>query len=230
MNIRNRIRSLFLAVSSMLVLLSCIQSTVPIKCTLKGVVIDRPQSSQILLLKHGDDPRINAVYIPINDGKFEYVLNCEHEEQYEIIFNDEFERGSVRLVSFFSERGVINFTLYPEDRFIENIVEGGKLTKEYRNHLIPILKKYEEIEKEFLVKSKQYLEENFGEVLNKNETLEDDLRSKVEQLDKNGIDIEPVIQAITEMQQSLYQEVNREIKLLTLQFIKEHPTIAGYSA
>ena len=230
MNIKNRIRTLFLAVSSMLVLSSCTQSTVPIKCTLRGVVIDRPQSSQLLLLKQGDDPRINAVYIPINDGKFEYVLNCEHEEQYEIIFNDEFERGgSVRLVKFFSERGVINFTLYPEDRFIENIVEGGKLTKEYRNYLIPILKKYEAIEKEFLAKSKQYFEENFGEVLNKNERLEDDLRSKVEQLGKEGVDIKPVIQVITEMEQSLYKEANQEIKLLTLQFIKEHPTIAGYS-
>jgi len=88
------------------------------------------------------------VYIPINDGKFEYVLNCEYEEQYDLVFEDEYEQGSWKNVSFFSEQGVINFTLYPSDRFNENRIEGGKLTREYWDYLGAVLKIYEPIQKE----------------------------------------------------------------------------------
>ena len=65
----------------------------------------------------------------------------------------------------FSEHGAINFTLHPTNRFNENKVEGSKLTRDYWDYLNPILNKYEEIQKEFLTKSKRYLEDNFGEVL-----------------------------------------------------------------
>ena len=229
MNTINRINKLFLIVSSALVISCFNQPTGSIKCTLKGEVKDRPQSSHLLMCKQGEDPRIHGIKIPIVNGKFEYILNCEHEERYELVFDDEFASGSMRVISFFSERDVINFTLHPTGQFNENKIEGGKLTREYWDYLTPIINRYDAIEKEFLAKSKQYLEDNFGEVLNKHETLEDDLRAKVEQLGKSGVDIEPVIQVITEMEQSLYQEANQEIKLLTLQYIREHPSIAGYS-
>jgi len=227
---KNRISKLCLVASSILVILvGCTQPNGSIKCTLKGVVIDRPQSSHLILCKQSADPRIHGIEIPIIDGKFEYTLNCEHVERYELAFNEEYETGSYRHFSFFSEHGVINLTFHPTDRFNENRVKGSKLTREYWDYLNPILNKYEEIKKEFHAKAKRYLEDNFGEVLNTHETFEDNLRAKVEQLGKDGVDIEPIIQVITEMEQSLYREVNQEIKLLTLQYIKEHPTIAGYS-
>ena len=144
-------RKLFfcLLLSSMFVMSSYSKSTKLIKSTLKGEVIDRPQSSQLLLLKQDEDPRIKSVYIPINNGKFEYILNCEYEEQYELIFYDEFEQNSFRAVLFFSEQGVINFTLHPTDRFNENKVEGSKLTKAYWDYLNPILNKYKAKKIEF---------------------------------------------------------------------------------
>lgn len=227
MNIRNRICMLCLIASSVLGISSC--TTGSIKCMLKGEIIDRPQSSRLLLYKQSEDPRINGIDIPIVNGKFEYNLNCEHEERYELAFNDEYESGSWSPVSFFSEHGVIKLVLHPIDRANENKVEGSKLTRAYWDYLTPILNKYEAIEKESLTKSKQYLEDNFGAVLNKHETLEDDLKAKIEDLANDGVDIEPVIQAIAEMEQSLYLEANQETKLLTLQYIKEHPTIVGYS-
>jgi len=196
---------------------------------LKGEVIDRPQSSRFILYKQNEDPRIHGIDIPIVNGKFEYVLNCEHVERYELAYNDEYESGSWRPIVFFSERGVINFTLHPRDRFNEDKIEGSKLTRGYWDYLNPILNKYEVVNKEFLTKSKRYLEDNFGEVLNNQETLEEDIRVKVEQLDKDGVDIEPIIEHINKMEQSLYQEVNQAINLLTLQYIKENSTIAGYS-
>jgi len=227
MNINSCISKLCLVVASMLVISGC--TTDSIKCTLKGEVIDRPQSSRIILYKQNEDPRIHGIDIPIVNGKFEYVLNCKYEEQYELAFNDEYTSGSWRPVSFFSERGVINFTLHPTDRFNEDKVEGSKLTREYWDYSHQIFNKQDAIEKEFLTKSNQYLEDNFGEILNKHETFKGDIRAKVEQLSKDGIDVDPVIQVFTEMEQSLHQEADQEIKHSILQYIKEHPTIVGYS-
>jgi len=228
MNFRNCIRTLCLFVLGMFVISSCAQSTSAIKCTLKGEIIDRPQSTQFILYKQNEDPRIHGIDIPIVNGKFEYVLNCEHVEKYELAFNDEYESASWRPIAFFSEQGVIKL-LHPTDRFNENKVEGSKLTKAYWDYLNPILNKNSVIDKEFLAKSKQYLEDNFSEVLNKHETPEDDLRAKVELLGKEGIDTEPVIQAITEIEQSLHQEAHQEIELSTLKYIKEHSTLVGYA-
>ena len=144
-----------------------------IKCTLKGDVIDRPQSSQLLLLKQGEDPRINAVYIPINDGKFEYILNCEHEEQYELIFKDEFERGYMTPIQFFSEHNVINFTLHSTDdnRFDKNIVKGGNLNREYSDYFSHVSNMGNAVMSAY----NKYLNDNYSEALNKYGLLNKDL-------------------------------------------------------
>ncbi|HOF21144.1 MAG TPA: TlpA disulfide reductase family protein [Bacteroidales bacterium] len=227
MNVKNSISIFFLVAACVLVISCC--TTEAIKCTLKGEVADRPQTNQIILYKQSEDPRIHGIVIPIVNGKFEYVLNCEHVEQYQFVFDDDLEQGSFRPVSFFSERGAIKFTLYPNDRYNENKVEGGKLTRDYWDYLTPILMKYESVKNEFIAESIKYLENNYGEVERKHEMPEDDIRAKVEQLGKDGVDINPVMQAITELQQSLYSKANRETERQALQYITEHPNIAGYS-
>ena len=129
MIIRNCISTLCLVVASILV--SCGYSTGTVECTLKGKVLDRPDSKKLILIKQGEDLRIHGVHIPIVDGKFEYLLNCDHEELYELVFYDEFEQGAYLPALFFLERGIINFTLHPSDKFSKNKVKGGKLNKKY---------------------------------------------------------------------------------------------------
>jgi hypothetical protein len=186
-----------------------------IKSTLKGVVKDRPQSRRLLLLKQGEDPRINAVDIPIKGGKFEYILNCEHEEQYELIFYDEFEQGAFRPVSFFSEHGVINFTLHPTDQYDKNIVEGGKLNKEYWDYFSKVLN----TSKAVLDAYNAYLVDNYSEVLKKHGALEKDFNEKIKQLSKEGINVSQALKAISET-------TSQEMSQWQLQYIKENPTIA----
>ena len=186
MSIKNSISTLLLVLSSILLVSSC--ATNSTKVTLKGEVIDRPQSNLLILYKASGDPRVDAVKIPIVNGKFEYVLNYEHEELYELLFEEEFERGSVIPVPFFSEPGIINFTLYPEDRFRENNVKGGKSNDEYWNYWNSIMDKLQAVDLE--VK-----------------------QSNVDEIEK----------------QKMWQTVFREKNLFTLQYIKEHPTIVGYS-
>ena len=81
-----------------------VKNNAPIKCVLKGEVINRPQSSRITLTKRGEDLRsAKLIYIPIRNNKFEYVLNCDVEQAYELTFFDEYEYdGGWRPISFIS--------------------------------------------------------------------------------------------------------------------------------
>ena len=213
---KSSISTLCLLVSSILVISGC--TTGAIKCTLKGEVMDRPQSSRVILYKQSEDPRIHAIDIPIVNGKFEYVLNCEHEERYELVFNDDFESGSFMPVSFFSERGVINFVLYPTDRFNENKINGGKLTREYWDYFSKVLNVNKAVENAF----NAYLEDNYSEILNKHGALKKDFNEKLRLLNKDGINVSSALKSISD---STY----REFDIWQLQYIKENSTIVGYS-
>ncbi|WP_051697914.1 TlpA disulfide reductase family protein [Prevotella sp. 10(H)] len=107
-------------------------SSAPIKCLIKGEVIDRPKSNLLYLKKKGADARVNRIVIPIKNGKFEHELNCDGIEVYELTFKDEMMDGSWVPVPFFSENGTIEMKLYPyEEAYEKNIIKGGPLTKEY---------------------------------------------------------------------------------------------------
>jgi thiol-disulfide isomerase/thioredoxin len=104
----------------------------PVQCLLKGEVINRPQSSRIALLKGGADFRTAKVtYIPIHDGKFEYMLYASAEEAYELIFHDEILRSAWYSVVFIAEPGTCYFTLNSEDKWKNNSIRGGKHTETY---------------------------------------------------------------------------------------------------
>jgi len=124
-----------------------------IKCTLKGVVKDRPESNELVLLKEGESMRYTqGISIPINDGKFEHTFYCNYEELYQLVFADERTQGAWKPIKFISEDGVINFTLHPKNQFDMNIVEGGVFNKEYRDFEIEGLNKQKGIMEEFNTK------------------------------------------------------------------------------
>ena len=194
MNIRNRFRVFCLVVSSILVLSINAQS---FSVTLRGTVIDRPQSSQLMLIKYGEDARSTEwISIPIVDGKFEYVLNCDHEELYQLIFYDEWRRAAWKPVEFISEQGVINFTLHPFNLSHENIVEGGALNKAFQDFII--------------------------EGSDREKRLEEKIETQIGKLSEDAPDFSSAMEAVVD---SLVQE----FALWVLQYVRERPTIAGYS-
>jgi thiol-disulfide isomerase/thioredoxin len=95
-------------------------STSFIHCKIKGEVIDRPESNQLILLKKGEDARVAGKYITIQNGKFEYELDCNNPEAYELIFFDELNNS--KSITFFAESGTVYFKLYPMNRFKENVI------------------------------------------------------------------------------------------------------------
>ena len=199
---------LLFEISGMSVMSSCSyqkpQHFGSIQCTLKGEVIDRPKSKKLILMKVGDDPRIKGeLLIPIKKGKFEYVLNCDHEEIYRLIFENEWKRGAWRYIDFISEQGSVNFTLHSIDQSDMNIVEGGPINKEYLEYKNVTSNKNKELEPLQAVQAK--FKEITGTTLVSSAT--EDLYYQIMRED------------------STYQEW----LLWKLAYAREHPTIVGYS-
>jgi thiol-disulfide isomerase/thioredoxin len=236
MNMKNRIKKLCLIVSSILVMSGSAQASGSMQSTLRGVVIDRPESDLLLLVRQGDDLRINAVRIPIIDGEFEYVFDFEHEEQYQLVFYDEQRRGSWRPIPFFLEQDVdvINFTLHPRDRFRENIIEGGKLNEMFQNYIIESHRKIGNLFNVLNAKNSRLREEgNYhtpeAQVLvnRMNENVEEEeFRALFDELRRLRFEGNYITQAARMFSDSIHHEVN----LVRLRHIKENPTIVGYSA
>ncbi|MDR1594491.1 MAG: redoxin domain-containing protein, partial [Prevotellaceae bacterium] len=141
----------------------------PVRCLLKGEVIDRPQSSRMALLKQGEDFRAAKVTcIPIHDGKFEYMLYANFEEAYQLIFYDEIMKSSWRPVDFIAESGTCRFILHNggihggSNEWEKNSVHGGKYTETYLAIIDSLRKEMEPFEKELDAKlSKLYEEKKY---------------------------------------------------------------------
>ena len=85
-----------------------------IRCRLSGTVIDRPQSSRLIICKDMSQVRNNQwLSIPIRDGKFDYTFYTDIEDRYYLMFWDEYIGGAMRPEQFFAENGEIQFTLHP---------------------------------------------------------------------------------------------------------------------
>ncbi|GAB3541694.1 hypothetical protein GCM10027443_41360 [Pontibacter brevis] len=105
----------------------------PITCTIKGTIINS-DSKNILLHKGTDDARSKHVVIPIVNNVFEYTFTATVPEVYQLIFEDELEKGTWRRIEFFPENGEVLFTLYPMMEGDNNKIEGGKLNKQLQDY------------------------------------------------------------------------------------------------
>ena len=212
-------------------------STTAIKCTLKGEVIDRPHSSRLMLSKYGEDMRISQwISIPIRNGMFEYVLNCDHEELYELTFSDEWNRGSWRPVKFISEQGVIHFTLHPQDQYEMNRVEGSTLNKELRDFDIEDTNKVQPLY-DVLNARREQLDKNGKYYTPEAQLLFDRMNASTDAVEKGaltdqwrklnseGLDITPYAKAV----QKSGDSVSLVMLRWRLQYVKEHSNIVGYS-
>ena len=131
MILKQILKNILLLFISLYFLSSCKQKE--IKCTIKGDIFGR-DSKALLLCKTTGDFRVGNIKIPIINNSFEYEINAMHPEVYELIFEEEYERGSFMSNIFFAEDGVINFTLYEEENESNNIIEGGFLNNELKSY------------------------------------------------------------------------------------------------
>lgn len=105
-----------------------------LRCRIEGEVVDRPQSSLLLLYaftESGSQMSDPEALIPIREGRFTYDLDLDTPDYYQLVFADEEMRGSFLPVGFIADACGVRMTLYPEDEGLErNRIGGGALNDE----------------------------------------------------------------------------------------------------
>jgi len=202
-----------------------IKSTAAIHCIIKGEVIGRPQSSRLVLLKQGDTSTTSGIYIPIRNGKFEYELNCDNQEVYELNFYKEYSQS----LTFFSEQGTVFCKLYPEDQYYKDIAEGGVLNRKYNQYkatkdslfqINVILEKIGKLTRENKYYSVKYisLERQIKEI--KNQHIKDSLQNIFSKMKEDEF-LSPETMALEKALTGKYNQARK----WELKYIKEHVSI-----
>jgi len=127
-------RLLFASLALLLTSISCAADT----CTIKGEIINR--DSKVLLIRPTSIGFRSFINDPqkvlITDGKFVHTFSFKHFEAYELIFEDEMEKGSWIPIKFFPADGIVEFRLYPKDEYKKNTITGGELNDQYQKYLL----------------------------------------------------------------------------------------------
>ena len=209
-----------------------------IKCHISGTVVDRPQSSRLILAPWNSDFKVYPwISVPIRDGKFDYTFYADVEEAYELIFYDEQTGGGWRPIYFFAEAGNIEFTLYPMDRWEENIVSTktplNVLNKQFKETVESINSEFDfsAISKEIskLREENRYYSDEYKKLridIGKATTSEE--RSNLFELQKelqySGRMYSEEGEAINEKQNALRSEMDAKI----LDYMKNNPSLPAY--
>lgn len=86
-------------------------------CRIEGEVVDNPVYSRLVLVPEGTDTRVNDwISIQVRDGKFFYDLYVEKPAYYELYSWTDQMSGAWMPVTFFADKGSVNFTLYHLDK------------------------------------------------------------------------------------------------------------------
>jgi thiol-disulfide isomerase/thioredoxin len=212
----------------------------PVQCLLKGEVINRPQSSRLVVLKASEDyRRVEATYIPIHDGKFEHLLCADAEELYQLIFYEEIRAGNYRAVDFIAEPGTCYFTLHSSasnEEWKRNSVRGGKYTGAYYSIIDSLRRESAPLYAALDEKSEQLSDEDLytpeanslREQINR--LSEDDpqvgiLLDRFYNLEKEG---KKWSQAKKDIEEE-FSRIRAEYLCKLLEYAKKHPDITGYT-
>ncbi len=228
------LQGFILIISVVSLLLSC-NSKKETGCIIKGETINR-NSDTLILLKATGSIRSPNTHIPIIDNHFEYKLDVKDVEAYQFIFYDElYGKGVWRAVTFFPDKDVVEFMLYPKDSADNNIIRGGELNKTYADYLkkLDIFKPelqpiYDYIDS--LEKEKKYWSEKANVVFDKiteygeNQDSLNACYRELKRLRESKEDITPAALVANEKIEKIYEK--RDI--WKYDYIKNNPDIVSY--
>lgn len=224
---------IFLAVS-----LTLISSTIgkEKRLQINGKVVGVDTKS-IILVKPGQDPRFDPIIeIPVHDGEFTYEAQLEHPQAVNLFFGEMRERGGGRYMQLFLENDAINLTIYPEEEFDKNKIEGGALNAEYKRFTTEYDNKFKQRFQplrdsiDVLFEQRAYYSEGMNKVisaLNEAKTQEEKipLYKKMEQLREDELDMSPAAKEISDQQNIIYKETEEYRQ----EYMVKNPNLVSYS-
>lgn len=204
------------------------------ECVLEGEVIDRPQSSRLMLIRAGEDSRVVPfISIPVRNGKFKYTLVSDANEVYELVFWDEQMNGSWRPTYFISEKGTLHFTLYPKEHKPHSVLQTDAALNKEENRMkeemeklyptIQLEKDRDKLDKEERYYTKEMYELRKAFESAKTDEERDKLRLHAEQLYNEGKEYSEEGKALNEKSKQYYDGKQQ----WKLNYIKKEPTLNG---
>jgi thiol-disulfide isomerase/thioredoxin len=207
------------------------------RCVINGRV-HGISNKAVVLLKAGEDGRPlfgEGIDIPIKeDSTFHYELTLNNPEGCHL-FLDNIRKVGGRFMLIMLEPGVINITVYPENEFDRNTIEGGKLNRQILEYNTLYSQEQNEIER--FINSKNDSLENVGNYYSA--TAKDlikqknDAKSKEEwkefddklfSLQKAKLDLsDPAIQIYNE-----YKVKQRRLNKKQCEYIRQNQSIVSY--
>ena len=204
-------------------------------CTVKGTVIDRTSDS-VFFRKITEDYRFTDRYAPIVDGKFEFKIDVEDIEAWDVTFLDEYNNGGWHSILFFPDAREVQMELYPMDQYLKNKVKGGRQNAEMARYnkekgklFNPTMARLDN-ERDSLTKLKLYLSPYFYRLMDAFDSVKTDMEkqelykqqtamfNEKKHLSPRGMEIE-----------NAYVEVMKQISDHKYEYIHKFPSIFGYS-
>ena len=208
-----------------------------IKCRINGDIIDRPQSSRLILMPWKSDIRVYPwLSVPVRDGKFDYTFYTDIEEVYVLVFYDEYINGAYRSVDFFAENGEITFTLNSIKKWNENNVSTkaplNVLSMQYEEEIKKIISEYNHsaIDEEMgkLREEDRYHSDEYKKITEALRGASDDKRDSLfglrDELQKSGRAYSDEGKVLNEK----YKKLTDEVYAKVLNFIKTNPALPAY--
>jgi peroxiredoxin len=205
-----------------------------IKTNIRGVVKDSTIKS-ILLLKAGEDLRHGVLEIPVKNMSFNHIIELDYPEYYTLFLGKALQNAGGRFMNFFIEGGNLEMTIYTEDSFDKNVVNGGSLNQEFKRVQQTIKDKFYESNKPLqdsigvLFKSDTYFSDAMKTVIKKlrNAKTQDeklDIYKEREQLEKANLHLSDVAKPLVEKRNKIFKELNSWIE----NYISNNNSLVGY--
>lgn len=97
--------------------------------TLSGTLANAGDDT-IILYKPHEDPYYHNIKIPVVDGKFSYEFEVDDPVGYDLMYWNNGAPGG-RWMTVFLEKSDIDLTIYPQDKWDKNQVQGGNINNQF---------------------------------------------------------------------------------------------------
>lgn len=175
--------------------------------TLKGKVVGRDSKTIILIPSTVSVRAEDKPTIPIVNNTFEYTFAAKNVEAYQLVFEDELEKGAWRPIIVFPDQNVIELTLNDMENHGKNLIKGGPINEAYYSFMQLSENRYGAVgeilnkERKKLSDANSYYSQAFENVRADVKKAKDGIEAqpfyqKMDELKKTGNDLSPAGQQL----------------------------------
>ena len=203
--------------------------------TLKGKVIGRDSKTIFIIPRTVSSRSEDKPIVKIVNNEFSFTFTPKYLEAYELVFEDEYNRGSWRPVVFFPDTSIIEMKLYAMSDFDKNSIKGGEINRSYFAYMKMendryqkvrevLYKRTEDLQKAENYRSKEHVDLMASLKKAKDETERISLYKQREELQKMGKDVTPEGLKV----RTRWDSLNRDLIKWKYAYIKNNPSISNY--